>query len=118
MAISKPGNSEKHMAARTIRAGLELLESVKNRPTPLEIGLGVHTGTVIAGVIGLKTADHDVWGDTMDGAARIEQHGMRGKVNISETTCQLVNKDFKCVDYGTIPQDRGKELGMYFIELS
>jgi adenylate cyclase len=118
MAISKPGNSEKHMAARTIRAGLELLESVKNRPTPLEIGLGIHTGAVIAGVIGLKIADHDVWGDTMDGAARIEQHGMRGKVNISETTCQLVNKDFKCVDYGTIPQDGGKELGMYFIELS
>lgn len=118
IAISKAGTGEKHMAAGTIRAGLELLEAVKNRPTLLEIGLGIHTGPVIADVIGLKTPDHDVWNDTMDGAARIEQHGMRGKVNISETTCQLVNKEFKCVDYGTIPQNSGKELGMYFIELS
>lgn len=118
MAISIPTANEKHMATGTIRAGLELVETAKTRPVPLEVGLGIHTGPIIAGVVGLKTADHDVWGDTMDGAARIEQHGMRGKVNISATTWQLVNKDFKCVDYGSIPQDGGKELGMYFIELS
>lgn len=117
MAISKPDATEKHMAQNVVRAGLELCEAIKNQAV-IEIGVGIHTGVVIANVIGLKTPDHDVWGDTMDGAARIEQHGMRGKVNLSEATCQLISPEFKCVHYGSIPQDEGKEFGMYIIELS
>ncbi|MCW5906682.1 MAG: tetratricopeptide repeat protein [Chitinophagales bacterium] len=122
LAISKNGVAEKYMAQNTIRAGIELLESVKQRnaekASAVEIGVGIHTGLVIAGVVGLKTATHEVWGDTVNEAARIEQHGMHGKVNISSETQALVQDDFKCVNYGNLPSQNGVELGMYFVDIS
>jgi class 3 adenylate cyclase len=124
IGISNNGVAEKHMAQNAVRAGIELVEIIRQvnaeKPgsKPAEIGVGIHTGLVVADVLGLKTSEHNIWGDTVNAAARIEQHGMPGKVNISSETYELVKDDFKCVQFGNIPITNQLELGMYFIELS
>ncbi len=126
MGIGQNGTSAKHLATSVIRGGIELLEFAKMRKAEnqkngnpfLEIGIGIHTGSVIAGIVGLKTSGHDIWGDTVNIAARIEQHGMAGKVNISSATYSFVKDDFNCVHYGNIPISGDGELEMYFIDLS
>jgi tetratricopeptide (TPR) repeat protein len=124
IAISMNDVPEKHMAQNVIRAGIELIELVRLTNTenatnkPVEAGVGVHTGLIIADVLGLKTSEHNIWGDTISTAARIEQHGMRNKVNISSETYELVKDDFKCVRYGNLPITEQLELGIYFIDLS
>jgi class 3 adenylate cyclase len=124
MAISNDGPAEKHMAQNVIRAGIELIEFIKTANSNAEVnrsfnlGVGVHSGVVIADVLGLNTSEHNVWGDTVNTAARIEQHGMHGKVNISSTTYELVKDDFKCVNYGNLPVTDHQETGMYFIDVT
>ena len=59
----------------------------------LEVRIGIHSGNVVAGIIGAKKFAYDIWGDTVNTAARMEEHGEEaGKVNISQTTYELVKK--------------------------
>lgn len=81
-----------------------------------EIRIGVHTGTVVAGIVGVKKFAYDVWGDTVNTASRMESSGEAGKVNISESTYELVRDRFNCTHRGRI-QAKGKgEIDMYFVE--
>lgn len=80
-----------------------------------EIRIGVHTGELVAGVIGKKKFAFDVWGDAVNIAARMESSGEEGKVNISGTTYELVKDKFNCEHRGKIAV-RGKgEIDMYFV---
>jgi class 3 adenylate cyclase len=82
-----------------------------------EIRIGVHTGTVVAGIVGVKKFAYDIWGDTVNTASRMESSGEVGKVNISGTTYALVKDKFSCVHRGKV-QAKGKgEIDMYFVEL-
>jgi adenylate cyclase len=81
-----------------------------------EIRIGVHTGTVVAGIVGVKKFAYDIWGDTVNTASRMESSGEVGKVNISESTYELVRDRFNCTHRGKI-QAKGKgEIDMYFVE--
>jgi class 3 adenylate cyclase len=94
--------------ARKIAAGLPYFE----------IRIGIHTGPVVAGIVGVKKFQYDIWGDTVNTASRMESSGEPGHVNISEATYALVNKE-----PGLVFTPRGKvkakgkgELEMFFVE--
>ncbi|MCB9185566.1 MAG: response regulator [Flavobacteriales bacterium] len=81
-----------------------------------EARLGLHTGELIAGVIGKKKFAYDVWGDAVNLAARMETNSEAGKINISEATYQLVKDRFNCASRGKI-EVKGKGLmEMYFVD--
>jgi class 3 adenylate cyclase len=61
-----------------------------------EIRIGVHSGSVVAGIVGVKKFAYDIWGDTVNTAARMEQNSEAGKINISEATYELVKDKFTC----------------------
>lgn len=81
-----------------------------------EIRIGVHTGPVVAGIVGVKKFAYDIWGDTVNTASRMETSGETGKVNISEATFQLVKDHFNCQYRGKITAKNKGEMDMYFVE--
>ena len=81
-----------------------------------DIRIGIHTGTVIAGVVGHKKMTYDIWGDTVNTASRMETSGEAGKINISGTTYEFVRDFFICEHRGKMPVKYKGELDMYFVE--
>ena len=68
-----------------------------------DIRIGIHTGTVVAGVVGQKKLSYDIWGDTVNTASRMESSGEAGKINISGTTYDFVKEFFACEFRGKMP---------------
>jgi adenylate cyclase len=80
-----------------------------------DIRIGIHTGTVVAGVVGQKKLSYDIWGDTVNIASRMESSGEAGKINISGTTYEFVREFFTCEYRGKMPVKYKGELEMYFV---
>jgi len=81
-----------------------------------EIRIGVHTGPVVAGIVGDKKFAYDIWGDTVNVASRMESSGEAGKINISGCTYELVKEKFNCIYRGKIKAKNKGEIDMYFVE--
>ena len=80
-----------------------------------DIRIGIHTGTVIAGVVGHKKLSYDIWGDTVNTASRMESSGEAGRINISGTTYEFVKEFFVCEYRGKMPVKYKGEIEMYFV---
>ena len=81
-----------------------------------EIRIGIHTGPVVAGIVGVKKFAYDIWGDTVNLASRMESSGQAGKVNISSSTYQLVKDKFNCSYRGKIKAKNKGDVDMYFVD--
>lgn len=102
-------------AALEMQSALEKL--MENRPVRFQMRLGIHTGPVVAGVVGSKKFAYDIWGDTVNTAARMEQGSAAGRVNISETTYAVVKEHFACTFRGHLPAKNKGEIAMYFVDI-
>ncbi len=105
-----------------INAALEMQQFMDNRKQTIEtfdMRIGIHTGPVVAGVVGNRKFAYDIWGDAVNLAARMESSGEPGRVNISEDTLALVKDQFKWTSRGKIPAKNKGEVEMFFVnELS
>jgi len=80
-----------------------------------EARIGIHTGPLVAGVVGMKKFAYDIWGDTVNIASRMESSGQAGAVNISGQTYALVQSYFHCESRGFIEVKNLGAVEMYFV---
>jgi class 3 adenylate cyclase len=111
-------------ASDVIRAGIEMRDFIaaygKEKPEAIreyfKIRVGINTGPVVAGVVGLKKFSFDIWGDTVNTADRIQSGSLAGKVNVSHSTYLACKDDFVFESRGKIAAKNKGEILMYFVE--
>ncbi len=109
----------------TVLAGLAMQAFIEKRKaenksrgqTAFGMRVGIHTGPVVAGIVGVKKFQYDIWGDTVNTASRIESASEEGKVNISRSTYELLKDDetFVFESRGKIEAKGKGEIDMYFV---
>lgn len=105
------------LAALEMQKYMQQMKNDPSRPAARfwDIRIGIHTGTVVAGVVGHKKITYDIWGDTVNTASRMESSGEPGKINISGTTYEFVKEYFTCDYRGRMPVKYKGDLDMYFV---
>lgn len=106
-----------------IRAALEMqqfldeqkLENSRMGKPFFEARIGIHTGPVVAGVVGVKKFAYDIWGETVNVAARMESSCEEGRINISHTTYQWIAARFECEYRGKIEAKNMGSVDMYYV---
>jgi class 3 adenylate cyclase len=114
-----PVESENH-AIRIVKAGKAMMDFTKeSKPahiTQFEMRIGIHTGPIVAGIVGIKKWQYDIWGDTVNIASRMESNSVEGRINLSETTYELVKEEFECEFRGSIDVKNRGVWKMYFLK--
>jgi len=113
-----PGSSPNHAHA-VARLALEMRDAIAElnnfNPEPLEFRTGIHTGPIVAGVIGRKRFTYDVWGNAVNIASRMESRGVPAKIQVSESTHELLKDTFRLEYRGKMPIKGAGEMTTYFL---
>ena len=120
-ASGLPFYTENH-TVRLIAAAQDIIKFVEEAKTNIPKGLtafdiriGINSGPVVAGVVGTKKFSYDIWGDTVNVASRMESASEVGKINISETTLNIIKGYFKCTHRGQIEVKNRGIMNMYYV---
>jgi class 3 adenylate cyclase len=124
MCVAGIPESKENHAALMIQAAFEFREIVqqvaeekqKSGQPFLQMRIGIHSGPLVAGVVGTKKFAYDVWGDSVNIAARMEQHSVAGSINVSESV-YLQTKDLFDFEYrGEMEAKNKGKMKMYFVK--
>jgi class 3 adenylate cyclase len=122
LCVSGLPDKTDHNAENVVKAALEIVEAIKayritaGEKSYFDIRIGIHTGPLVAGVVGDKKFAFDIWGDTVNTAARMEQNSEPNKINISQNTYDLVKDKFNCTFRGKKEAKNKGMIEMYFVE--
>ena len=107
----------------TVLVGLELQRIIKEMAVEreemgkkaLQLRIGIHSGPIVAGVVGKQKMTYDIWGDTVNISKRIESACVPGMVNVSASTYDIIKDYFECEHRGKILAKHKGRIDMYFV---
>ena len=108
-------------AVRVVSAGLEMMRAIDELPQgtnhpKVELRIGVHTGELVAGVIGKRKFSYDVWGDVVNTASRLESNGVPGRIQVSRETAAKIDERFSMEARGALPIKGKGEMELWLVE--
>lgn len=117
--LPEPGENDVLRATKAAFEILELIEESKdsnmNDLAKFDIRIGINTGPVVAGVVGTKKFAYDIWGDTVNVASRMESNSISGRINVSESTYELIKDHYDCEFRGEIDVKNKGMMKMFFV---
>jgi predicted ATPase/class 3 adenylate cyclase/predicted Ser/Thr protein kinase len=122
LCVSGLPDKKNHSAVNVVKAAIEIIEFIYSfregagKNNYFDIRIGIHTGPLVAGVVGDKKFAFDIWGDTVNTASRMEQNSEANKINISQSTYDLVKDYFNCSFRGKRAAKNKGMIEMYFVE--
>ena len=108
-------------AIQVVQAAREMIELVGRKLMEeddllhFQVRIGIHTGPVVAGIVGMKKWQYDIWGDTVNIASRLESASEPGRINLSESTYQKIKEQFPCSYRGELEAKNRGALKMYYL---
>ncbi len=117
--LPEPGEND---VLRAVHAAFEIIEFIEaskksnnSQLTKFDIRIGINTGPIVAGIVGTKKFAYDIWGDTVNVASRMESKSVAGRINVSESTYELIKDHYDCEFRGEIDVKNKGMMKMFFV---